>query len=368
MATPVKVLVVDDSPFMRYTIAKHLAADPDIVVVGSAQDGVDALSKIPVLSPDVVTLDVEMPRMDGLATLEHIMSDCPTPVVMLSSLTQRGTRTTIQALMRGAVDFVAKPTTSTDIRGVIVELGSKIKIAAGFDTDAAGNNAVARPRNGSHKAPVPATLPPIQKSPPQKAKLGLRPFKESDPVVVIGASTGGPRALHQVMSGLPADLPAAILIVQHMPAGFTRSLAQRLNDSSAITVQEATEGDRLALGLALLAPGDFHMRLKKGKQVSLDQGPRRNHVRPAVDVTMETAVELYKSNLIGVVLTGMGSDGAKGAALIKQAGGLVIAEDESTSVVYGMPRSVVEANLADKIAPLPDVAEAIVEMVTRGRS
>lgn len=367
MATPVKVLVVDDSPFMRYTIAKHLATDPDILVVGSAQDGVDALSKIPALSPDVVTLDVEMPRMDGLATLEHIMSDCPTPVVMLSSLTQRGTRTTIQALMRGAVDFVAKPTTSTDIRGVIVELGSKIKAAAGFETDIAGNVSVAKPRNGNHTKPVVA-VPLLQKSPPKQAKLGLRPFRESDTVVVIGASTGGPRALHQVMSGLPADLPAAILIVQHMPAGFTRTLAQRLNDSSAITIQEATDGDRLALGLALLAPGDFHMRLKKGKQVSLDQGPRRNHVRPAVDVTMETAVELYQASIVGVVLTGMGSDGAKGAAMIKQAGGRVIAEDESTSVVYGMPRSVVEANLADKIVPLPNVAEAIVEMVTRGRN
>ncbi|GAB4445808.1 MAG: chemotaxis response regulator protein-glutamate methylesterase [Anaerolineae bacterium] len=367
MSTPVKVLVVDDSPFMRYTIAKHLAADPDIVVVGSAQDGVDALSKIPALAPDVVTLDVEMPRMDGLTTLEHIMTDCPTPVVMLSSLTQRGTRTTIQALMRGAVDFVAKPTTSTDIRAVIVELSGKIKAAAGLEGDAAaGDNA--RPRNGSPRARTLSPPLPLHTTPVRPAKLGLRPFKETDPVVVIGASTGGPRALHTVMSGLPADLPAAILIVQHMPPGFTRSLAQRLNDISAITVQEATGGDRLALGLALLAPGDFHMRLKKGKQIELDQGPRRNHVRPAVDVTMETAVETYRSNIIGVVLTGMGSDGAKGAALIKQAGGRVIAEDESTSVVYGMPRSVIEAKLADVIAPLPDVAEAIVEMVTRGRN
>lgn len=368
MSNPVKVLVVDDSPFMRYTIAKHLSTDPDIVVVGSAHDGVDALSKIPALSPDVVTLDVEMPRMDGLTTLQHIMTDCPTPVVMLSSLTQRGARTTIQALMRGAVDFVAKPTTSTDIRGVIVELSGKIKAAAGFDPDADGDGTDDRPRNGKLRTQALVVPAPLLKSPPKKVKMGLRPFKETDAVVVIGASTGGPRALHQVMSGLPADLPAAILIVQHMPAGFTRSLAQRLNDVSAITVQEATEGDRLALGLALLAPGDFHMRLKKGKQIELDQGPRRNHVRPAVDVTMETAVEIYKSNIIGVVLTGMGSDGAQGAALIKQAGGRVIAEDESTSVVYGMPRSVVEANLADKIAPLPEVAEAIVEMVTRGRN
>lgn len=363
MAAPVRVLVVDDSPFMRYTIAKHLAADPDIVVVGSATDGLDALSKIPALTPDVVTLDVEMPRMDGLTALEHIMQDCPTPVVMLSSLTQRGTRTTIQALMRGAVDFVAKPTTSTDMRAVVTDLSSKIKAAA--LTHHA--NGPSTKHNGSIS--VPATHPPVTPlvAPPvKKAKTGLRPFKEGDPVVVIGASTGGPRALQQVLTGLPAELPAAIIVIQHMPAGFTRSLAQRLNELSGLTVQEAAEGDRLALGLALLAPGDFHMKLEQGKKIGLDQGPRVNHVRPAVDVAMESAAQLYGSAVIGVVLTGMGSDGALGARSIKQAGGRIIAEDESTTVVYGMPRSVVEANLADRVVPLPDVAGVIMEMLRHG--
>jgi two-component system chemotaxis response regulator CheB len=363
MANPVRVLVVDDSPFMRYTIAKHLSTDPNIVVVGSAQDGVDALTKIPALSPDVVTLDVEMPRMDGLVALEHIMRDCPTPVVMLSSLTQRGTRTTIQALMRGAVDFVAKPTTSTDMRSVVADLSTKIKAAAATNT------------NGSDKKTLGASAKPLvagetvkmsNRPTAKKAKVGLRPFQEGDPVVVIGASTGGPKALQQVLADLPADLPAAVIVVQHMPPGFTRSLAQRLNDVSGLTVSEASEGDRLALGMVLLAPGDFHLKLDQGKKVSLDHGPRRNHVRPAVDVAMETAVQLYGSTVLGVVLTGMGSDGAAGAKCIKQAGGKVIAEDESTTVVYGMPRSVVEANLADEVVPLPQVAAAIVEMVKNG--
>ncbi len=359
MVDPVRVLVVDDSPFMRYTIAKHLSADPDIVVVGSATDGLDALSKIPALTPDVVTLDVEMPRMDGLTALEHIMHDCPTPVVMLSSLTQRGTRTTIQALMRGAVDFVAKPTTSTDMRAVVMDLSLKIKAAACTQP----NNSPARP-NGARPIPPPVALPV---APPQKTnKTGLRPFKDGDPVVVIGASTGGPRALQQVLSGLPSDLPAAVAVVQHMPPGFTRSLAQRLNELSGLTVQEAAEGDRLALGLALLAPGDFHLKFESGKKMSLDHGPRRNHVRPAVDVAMETAAQLYGPAVIGVVLTGMGSDGAVGARCIKEAGGRIIAEDESTAVVYGMPRSVIEANLADAVAPLPAVAAKIVEMLRDG--
>lgn len=358
MANPIRVLVVDDSPFMRYTITKHLSADPDILVVGSAQNGLDALTKIPALTPDVVTLDVEMPRMDGLTALEHIMQDCPTPVVMLSSLTQRGARTTIQALMRGAVDFVAKPTTSTDLRAVVADLSNKIKAVGAA---ANGSTGAACRQNGAGST-ISKLVEPVR-LPVETDKARPRPFTPGFPVVVIGASTGGPRALQQVLIDLPADLPATVVVVQHMPAGFTRSLAQRLNEISGLTVQEAANGDRLALGLALLAPGDFHLRFEPGKKISLDRGPRRNHVRPAVDVAMETAARLYGEAVIGVVLTGMGSDGAAGARCIKNAGGRIIAQDESSSVVYGMPRCVVEANLADVVVPLPRVAETIVEMV-----
>lgn len=355
MSESIRVLVVDDSPFIRYTIAKHLEADPEISVVGSAQDGLDALGKIPALNPDVITLDVEMPQMDGLTTLQQIMIEHPTPVVMLSSLTQRGTRTTIQALMRGAVDFVAKPAASTDIRTVVSELRAKIKAAARSRM----GRVIRQPGPNGHLAePAKAVT---------KSKGGLRPFHNGDPVVVIGASTGGPRALHQVLTQLPGDLPAAVAVVQPMPAGFTRSLAQRLNEAAALTVQEATDGDRLAQSLVLLAPGDYHLRFTNDRQVGLDQGPRRHHVRPAVDLALESAAQHHGSKVIGVVLTGMGVDGAAGAAAIKSAGGRVIAEHESSTVVYGMPRSVIEAGHADRIVPLTEVAAAIMELINHGR-
>jgi two-component system chemotaxis response regulator CheB len=369
----VRVLVVDDSAFMRYAVARYLEADPDISVVGSASDGLDALVKIPALRPDVVTLDVEMPRMDGLTALQRIMVECPTPVVMLSSLTQRGAHATIRALMRGAIDFVSKPTTNSDIRTVMEELSAKVKMAAdarpgrplgGEAWEQRGKRAEEqRSKKGFPVASGP--LPPCSAAP---AKIGPRSFHDGDPLIVIGASTGGPRALHQVLSALPADLPAALVVVQHMPPGFTRSLAQRLNEVSALAVQEAADGDRLARGLVLLAPGDFHLQFRGNKQVVLDQGPRCHHVRPAVDVTMESAAQHYGAAVVGVVLTGMGADGTAGAGYIKAAGGKVIAEHEATSVVYGMPRSVTEAGLADRVVALPDVAATLVGWVHNGHT
>lgn len=347
MASSIRVLIVDDSPFMRYTLAKHLEAIPGISVVGSAQNGLEALTKIPALKPDVVTLDVEMPNMDGLTALQRIMSDCPTSVIMLSSLTRQGSRTTIQALMRGAVDFVTKPTASTDIRTVIEELAAKIKAAAQVRI------------SGWEKRSVEWEA----KSTSQNRKSEIRSFHPGDPIIVIGSSTGGPQALQQVLAEIPADLPAAIAIVQHMPPGFTRSLARRLNETSSFNVQEASDGDRLAQGLALLAPGDYHLRFTKDKRIVLDHSPRRHHVRPAVDVTLESAAELYKMAVIGVILTGMGSDGTAGAACVKAVGGQIVVEDESTSVVYGMPRSVVEAGLADQVVPLPKITSTLVELV-----
>lgn len=348
MSRPIRVLVVDDSAFMRHTVAKHLEADPEITVVGKARDGLEALEKISALEPDVVTLDVEMPRMDGLTALKRIMAECPTPVVMLSSLTQRGARTTIKALMRGAVDFVPKPAARVDIGTVMEDLIAKVKAAAG-----------ARPATRQ----APTVIP----SAPAPRKLGPRPFHKGDPLIVVGASTGGPRALQRVLSELPAELPAAVAVVQHMPPGFTRSLAQRLNATSSLTVQEAADGDRLGQGLVLLAPGDFHLQFNGIRQVALDQGPRRHHVRPAVDVAMESAADVHGPAVIGVVLTGMGADGTAGAECIKAYGGRVLAEHESTSVVYGMPRSVIESCLADQVVPLPEVAPTLMKWVKDGR-
>lgn len=347
MSQPIRVLIVDDSAFMRVSIARHLERDPAIQVVGSARDGIEALERIAQLRPDVLTLDVEMPRMDGITALQRIMAECPTPVVMLSSRTQQGARTTIQALMRGAIDFVPKPDGLRDAQTVMAELIDKIKAAAG-----------ARPLAPPLRAPM---VSAGGKAAPQALQSG-------DPVIIIGASTGGPHALEQVFANLPAQLPAAIVVIQHMPAGFTQSLAQRLNDTHPFSIREATDGDQLARGLALLAPGDAHLRFSRHGRVALDGGPRRNHVRPSIDVAMESAVEQYGSRVIGVVLTGMGMDGTAGARCIKAAGGNVIAEHESTSIVYGMPRSVIEAGLADLVAPLPDLAAAIVRMAGNGRA
>ncbi len=347
MNAPIRVVIVDDSAFIRYTVTKYLQEDAQIEVVGNARDGLDALAQIPKLKPDVVVLDVEMPRMDGLTALKRIMVECPTPVVMLSALTRQGARTTIQALMRGALDFVPKPDAKVDIRSVIEELTAKIKAAAGIQT-----KTIKVPVTGGVKAPL--------------VKRGPRPLQKEDTVVVIGTSTGGPRALQKILSDLPADLEAGFLIVQHMPPGFTRSLAQRLNQVSPLVIQEAADGDRLARGMALVAPGDYHLQFRRAKQLMLHQGPRRQHVRPAVDVTMESAVEYYGARVIGVILTGMGTDGTDGAVRIKAAGGRIIAEHESTSVVYGMPASVIRAGLVDRVVPLNKIASTIVELINHG--
>lgn len=346
MNQPIRVLIIDDSAFMRVMLARYLAHEPAIQVVGSARDGIEALQQIAELRPDVLTLDIEMPRMDGLTALQRIMAECPTAVVMLSSRTQHGARSTIQALMRGAVDFVPKPDGMHDPQQIIIELIAKIKAAA-----------IARPLAPAVR--LPTVLP--------GGNLRPLPLMSSDPVIVIGASTGGPRALEQLFAELPAELPAALVVVQHMPAGFTQTLAQRLNDSYPLCVREAVNGDRLARGLALVAPGDQHLRLSPARCVVLDQGPRRNHVRPSIDITMESVVEQYRSRVIGVVLTGMGVDGTAGVRCIKAAGGQVIAEHESSSVVYGMPRSVIEAGLADQVVPLPNLAALLVRMVAHGR-
>jgi two-component system chemotaxis response regulator CheB len=342
----IRVLVVDDSALMRRLISKHLEADPALTVAGTARDGHEALRQVAQLRPDVVTLDVEMPGLDGLSTLQALMTQNPTPVVMLSSHTQQGARTTIRALMRGAVDFVAKPEEAQALPTVMTDLIEKIK-------NAAGSRPAALPMPSTAALPVPPS------------RLGLQPWQVGDRLVVIGASTGGPRALQALLPQLPGDLPAAVIVVQHMPATFTQSLAQRLNEATPLTVQEARAGDRLARGLVLVAPGDYHLRLGVRGQVLLDQGPRHNHLRPSVDVTMISAAQ-YGAAVLGVVLTGMGSDGTEGARHIRAAGGSVVAESEASAVVYGMPRSVVEAGLAAEVLPLGQIARVIEEWVRDG--
>jgi len=345
---PIKVLVVDDSAFMRYSLGQSLNEMPEIKVIGSARDGLEALELIPQLQPDVVTLDVEMPRLDGLSTLRQIMTNFPRPVIMLSSLTKEGTVETIQALTFGAVDFVAKPAAQTGIRSLIPEIAGKIVRAS--------------------QARVYPVTPRAQRVSTPAASLAaqagldakkIRPVRKNEPIVMIGTSTGGPRALNEVVPALPADLAAGVIIVQHMPAGFTRSLAERLNLISKIKVKEGEPGDQPMVGQALLAPGGFHMVLDENDKFTLNQKPAVHGVRPSVDVTLLSLVQRYGKSVISVILTGMGSDGTNGATLVHSMGGHVIAEHESTCVVWGMPRSVYEAGASDEILPLPEIAGAI---------
>jgi two-component system, chemotaxis family, protein-glutamate methylesterase/glutaminase len=347
----IRVLVVDDSAFMRRVITEAIAAEPDMEVVGQAVNGLDALTKVEQLQPDVLTLDVEMPEMDGLTALRHLMARYPRPVVMLSSLTQAGAVTTIRALTIGAVDFVAKPSgaISLDFHRVREELVNKVRVAA--------KARIGRPALAPVAQPVAVA--------PKKLELPARPHVARsgfERLVVIGSSTGGPRALGTVVPELPADGRTAYLIVQHMPAGFTKSLAERLDASSPLHIREAATGDVLAADTALVAPGDFHLRVNASGLIELDQtGPRVHGVRPSVDVTLFSVAQHFGRRTLAAILTGMGSDGAAGAASVRDAGGLVMAEDESTCVVWGMPRAVVERGVADRVVPLDHIAPSIVE-------
>lgn len=351
MGKAVRALIVDDSAFMRHTLGNLLGSDPDIEVVDTARDGIDALEKLGLLDVDIVTLDVEMPRLDGLATLERIMRERPLPVVMVSSFTRQGADATIRALALGAVDFVCKPSgsISLDMHSVREELLVKVKHAAKVRPS--------RPR-AAEAAAEPRTK---EKSWAEKPGSGLVR------VVAIGSSTGGPKALHEVLPRFGKGFPVPIVIVQHMPPGFTRSLAEHLDQVSPLTVSEAQNGDVLSPGRAFVAPGDFHLTVRRGGVIELNQGPAVHGVRPSVDVALESLADAYGASCLAVILTGMGSDGAQGALRIKTAGGHVLAEHESTCVVYGMPRSAVENGAADRAVPLFQMASAIEQVVRHGR-
>src|SRR4051812_29409573 len=377
-ARPLRVLVVDDSVLMRQAVRRLLSADPGLEVVDIARDGLEALAKVEKLKPDVLTMDVEMPHMDGLSALKMLMERYPVPVVMLSSLTAAGAEATVRALSLGAVDFMQKPSANHPggMSALGDELVAKVKHAAKarvrrpllLSRAAAAPDAAPRASLGA--SPSAATAAPgtsrlLGKIPLNAGKPDAAPSapgREPDRLLVIGSSTGGPRALPAVGSSLPGDLPCAVIIVQHLPAGFTKSPAERLNRGSALTVSEAKDGDLLSVGHVLVAPGDFHLKVV-GRRVQLDMGPRRHGVRPSVDTTLETAAQSFGQSILTTILTGMGEDGTEGARAVKAAGGLVLAEDESTCVVYGMPRSVAERGLADEVIPLDHMAEAIARHV-----
>jgi two-component system, chemotaxis family, protein-glutamate methylesterase/glutaminase len=346
MSDDIRVLVVDDSAFARLAITKELQSSSGISVIGTARDGAEALEKVKLLKPDVVTMDVNMPNMDGLTTLSRIMSECPAPVVMISSLTGTGTETTIKALEAGAVDFFLKHSLSNPVgeTGDSNDLKTKILMASRVK--------LSKQKTESNPLPV--------KEKVKKLPGSLRPANR---VVVIGSSTGGPKALYQVIPKIPKDIPAAVLVVQHMPPGFTYSLAQRLDQLSNIMVKEVVEGDVLYNGVAFIAKGGCHMIVENGGTLALNHDAPVCGVRPSVDVTMKSIVKVFGSSVLGVILTGMGSDGTHGSQAIKANGGQIIAEDESTCVVWGMPKSVIEAGCADKVLPLPQIADGIGEIL-----
>jgi len=354
----VKVLVVDDSAFMRNILTNMLSSDPGITIVGSAKDGLEAIEKVALLKPDIVTMDVEMPRMDGITALKHIMEKTPVPVIMVSSLTDEGAKVTLDALDLGAVDFIPKNLSDLSVNIVMIKetLIDKIKLLA--------------------KKGVPRRAP---KS-PEKIAAEIRARETSHVVipqrmtgerktaiVAIGTSTGGPKALQDVITQLPQEFPLPIVIAQHMPPNFTGPFAERLNQCSKIEVKEANEGDVLKPGLALLAPGRGHMRVMRKRDmnvvVTISENREEYIYRPSVDALMLSVAECFPGRSLGVILTGMGNDGLKGLTALKKTGGRIFAQNEQTCVVYGMPKAVVDAGIADKVLPLEDMAGEIINAV-----
>ncbi len=343
----IRVLVVDDSAFIRRAVIMMFNGNPDIQVIDVASNGEMAVALVKELSPDVVTLDVKMPVLDGLAALERIMKECPTPVIMLSSLTERGDDNALRALELGAVDFVDKSSVGgpMDIAALARELTAKILIAARVD--------VGKLKGGEEER---STAPGSR----------LSAAKGETEVVVIGASTGGPPALQAVLGKIPGDIPAPILIVQHMPVGFTASLADRLDRLSALTVKEAVDGEPVKPGTAYIAPAGVHLKLRRrgsSLRVRLDHLPEETLHRPSVDVLLESAAGVCGSKALAFVLTGMGRDGANGAKALKAAGGRVFVESEETSVVFGMPKAVMDAVCVDGVVPLDAVADTMAKMI-----
>jgi two-component system chemotaxis response regulator CheB len=344
LAAAIRVLIVDDSAIVRKILSERLAAQPDIEVVGTAPDPYVARDKIMALSPDVLTLDIEMPRMDGLSFLRKLMKARPMPVVVLSSLSQHGSRVALEAIEAGAVEVMGKPGGPYSVEDVERELTEKIRAAAG-----------ARLQQPRSAAPRPAAASPR-----------ITGTCRRD-IIAVGASTGGTEAIRNLLEPLPPNMPPMV-VVQHMPAAFTAAFAQRLNDCCQITVKEAADGDRLTPGMALLAPGDYHMLLRRngmGYAVQLKQGPKVFHQRPSVDVLFQSVAEVAGAKAVGVILTGMGKDGAAGLLRMREAGAATLAQDQATSVVYGMPGEAVKMGAAEKVLAIDRMAVGLLKTLVR---
>ncbi|MEK5391967.1 chemotaxis response regulator protein-glutamate methylesterase [Margalitia sp. FSL K6-0131] len=354
----IKVLVVDDSAFMRKLITDILESDQNIEVVGTSRNGLDAIEKVKKLRPNVITLDIEMPIMDGIQALQNIMNDNPTPIIMLSSTTKLGAENTILAMHYGAIDFVTKPSgsISLDLEKVKDDLIQKVKSAS-----------KANIQNLRYPPETKQLLVPER--PQASFKVEIRKMSKwsqgRNKLICIGISTGGPRALQKLLAGFPENLEAPILIVQHMPAGFTKSLANRLNTLSKIHVKEAEEGEVIQKGTAYIAPGDFHLQVKQlgtNIVVQLNQAPPLNGHRPSVDIMFQSISQLPNYDKIAVIMTGMGSDGAQGLIELKKKGTVkAIAESENSCIVFGMPKAAIATNLVDEVEDLEKISQAIMK-------
>ena len=352
MATPVRVFIVDDSAVVRQVLTEMLASDPGIEVIGSAADPLFAINRMQQHWPDVITLDVEMPRMDGISFLKKLMAERPTPVVMCSSLTDKGAETTMEALAAGAVSIITKP--KIGVKDYLNE--SRIEITGAIK--AAAQAKVSRLRGVQMPTAVPPKLSADAILPPTKQAMA----QTTDTIVALGTSTGGTQALEAVLKALPRVCPG-IVIVQHMPEKFTGAFAARLNSVCEIEVREGTSGDRVIPGRALIAPGGRHMLLKRsGAQyhVEIVDGPLINRHRPSVDVLFRSVARFAGKNALGVIMTGMGDDGAGGLLEMRQAGARTLAQDEATCVVFGMPKEAIRRGAAEKTLPLDQIPREII--------
>ena len=365
----VKVLVVDDSGFFRRRVSEILSADPNIQVVGTATNGREAIDQALALKPDVITMDYEMPMMDGITAVRNIMQRCPTPVLMFSSLTHEGARVTLDALDAGAVDFLPKnfEDISRNPEKVKALLCEKVHSIArsnrrysGYSSGPAAAPATPAPAARS-TAPAPAARPTSTATGTGAGGHAPAPKRKAYKLVAIGTSTGGPVALQRVLTQLPANFPSPIVLIQHMPAAFTKAFAERLDKLCRISVKEAEDGDVLRPGLALLAPGGKQMMVDPRGTVRILPGDERLNYKPCVDITFGSAAKSYTDKVLAVVLTGMGADGREGARLLKQSGSQVWAQDEASCVIYGMPMAIVKADLADAVYGLEDIGRHLVE-------
>ena len=369
----VKVLVVDDSGFFRRRVSEILSADPTIQVVGTATNGKEAIDQALALKPDVITMDYEMPMMDGITAVRHIMQRCPTPVLMFSSLTHEGARVTLDALDAGAVDYLPKnfediSRNPDKVKQMLCEKVHTISRSNRRLGSYARPAPVAAPVPASSPAPASSFASPAPARPAATARAAApaashspAPKRKPYKLVAIGTSTGGPVALQRVLTQLPANFPAPIVLIQHMPAAFTKAFAERLDKLCRINVKEAEDGDMLRPGLALLAPGGKQMMIDGRGTVKILPGDERLNYKPCVDITFGSAAKSYGDKVLSVVLTGMGADGREGARLLKQGGSAIWAQDEASCVIYGMPMAIVKADLADAVYSLDDIGKHLVE-------